>query len=301
MPALFASQKVQQALLASNWPRGVGYSDDWEGATSFLECRTASQKQPDESPAPVVAAVDADGDTPQGQGSFTWQEEDSDPAVAARAASQASSCSMGLAAMGQQLRNMRPGGRSNSFTAPGTGKGANHRRSQSLESNGHQQQQQLERIDALERADSTVSAVSNNSVKANRQGSTTSEDSRSIWHWGRGHSPSISQFVASPPSFVGSAPPTAGGPSPHSKKSGMGSRPRNLWLFQQLLSPRQEQQKLFSGLRVRMGVVTGEVERGTDLKSSNLYRNAQGEGAQCTSCLEFAQAQSLLRNQQGYV
>jgi hypothetical protein len=50
-----------------------------------------------------------------------------------------------------------------------------------------------------------------------------------------------------------------------------------LWLLQQLLSPRQEQQKLFSGLRVRMGVVTGEVERGQELKSSELYRNAQGE------------------------
>lgn len=194
---------------------------------------------------------------------------------------------MGLAAMGQQLRNMRPGGRSNSFTAPATGKGANHRRSQSLEFNDQQQPQ----LDAPQRVDSTVSAVSNNSgtnsVKANRQSSVTSEDSRSIWHWGRGHSPSISQFVASAPSFAGSAPPTAGGPSPHSKKSGMGSRPRNLWLFQQLLSPRQEQQKLFSGLRVRMGVVTGEVERGQDLKSSNLYRNAQGEKAQRPCCLEI--------------
>jgi hypothetical protein len=52
-----------------------------------------------------------------------------------------------------------------------------------------------------------------------------------------------------------------------------------LWLFQQLLSPRQEQGKLFSGLRVRMGVVTGEVERGQELKSSALYQRVQGKNA----------------------
>lgn len=49
-----------------------------------------------------------------------------------------------------------------------------------------------------------------------------------------------------------------------------------MWLFQQLLSPRQEQQGLFNGLRVRMGVVTGTVEHGQELKSSELYRMAQG-------------------------
>lgn len=54
----------------------------------------------------------------------------------------------------------------------------------------------------------------------------------------------------------------------------MGSKPRNL--LQQLLGPKQDQQVLFSGLRVRMGVVTGEVMRGQEVKSSDLYRRAQG-------------------------
>lgn len=54
----------------------------------------------------------------------------------------------------------------------------------------------------------------------------------------------------------------------------VGSKPRNL--LQQLLGPKQDQQVLFSGLRVRMGVVTGEVMRGQEVKSSDLYRRAQG-------------------------
>lgn len=282
--------QVQQALLQQSWPRGVAYDDDWEGATSFLDCRTASQQQPD---AEATSVAVAEAGTPQRSqhGSFSWHGEEPDPsaaAVAAGHASQASSCSMGLAAMGQQLLSLRPGGCSSSFTAAGASKGVGHRRSHSLDiGNTPDQQMQPERLD------STVSGISNNSARigavgavnesgsssvsrafqqAGRQISVTSDDSRSVWHWGRGHSPST--LARSPPSFGTGAP---AGPSPHSKKSALGSRPRNLWLLQQLLSPRQEQQKLFSGLRVRMGVVTGEVERGQELKSSELYRNAQGE------------------------
>lgn len=273
--------QVQQALLAHNWPRGVAYQDDWEGATSFLDCRSASQ-QPDD---PALGAAAAEAGTPQHGDSFSWQVGDADAAVAAGTASQASSCSMGLAAaMRQQLLNLRPGGRSSSFTASGGSTckpSAGHRRSHSQE-NGHGPDQQQQQTDLAERIDSTVSGVSSSSsARAARQASATPADSRSVWHHIRGHSPSSSQLAPSPPSFAGSAPPTGTGSaplSPHSRKSVLGSRPRNLWLFQQLLGPRQEQQKLFSGLRVRMGVVTGTVERGQELKSSALYRSAQGEG-----------------------
>lgn len=287
--------QVQQALLQQSWPRGVAYDDDWEGATSFLDCRTASQQQPDEGTSAAAEAGTLQRSQPD---SFSWHGDESDPsaaAVAAGEASQASSCSMGLAAMGQQLLSLRPGGRSSSFTMASAGKGAGHRRSHSMD-NGNAHDQQAQQQEVPERQDSTVSGISNSSARigavgavnesgtssvskafqrAGRQISVTSDDSRSLWHWGRGHS----TFAPSSPSY-GTGAPAGSGLGPHSKKSALGSRPRNLWLFQQLLSPRQEQQKLFSGLRVRMGVVTGEVERGQELKSSALYRNAQGEAVQ---------------------
>jgi hypothetical protein len=39
----------------------------------------------------------------------------------------------------------------------------------------------------------------------------------------------------------------------------------------------QQQLRLFSGLRVRMGVASGVVRRGEQVKQSQVYRMAQGE------------------------
>jgi hypothetical protein len=116
------------------------------------------------------------------------------------------------------------------------------------------------------------------------QNSSVSEDwgSRGFRGWGRALSLGPSASSAMSTFSWGTTPPggvqtqTPSGSSSREKGNRGGSKPRNLWLFQQLLSPRQEQGKLFSGLRVRMGVVTGVVERGQELKSSALYQRVQG-------------------------
>lgn len=74
-----------------------------------------------------------------------------------------------------------------------------------------------------------------------------------------------------------------------------------MWL-QQLLNPGQQPGSgsrvaaaaggglgsgLFHGLRVRMGVATGVVMRGEDVKNSSLYKRAQGEDSCCCCCCHF--------------
>eukprot|EP00775_Hariotina_reticulata_P004239 gene4239-4489_t len=51
-------------------------------------------------------------------------------------------------------------------------------------------------------------------------------------------------------------------------------RRRNQWL-QQLLTPRNQQLQLFAGARVRVGVATGYVAQGQEVKNSQLYKVAQ--------------------------
>jgi hypothetical protein len=43
-------------------------------------------------------------------------------------------------------------------------------------------------------------------------------------------------------------------------------------------NPHLEEGMLFNGLRVRMGVVTGDVPSGTPIKNSALFQLAKGEG-----------------------
>lgn len=66
------------------------------------------------------------------------------------------------------------------------------------------------------------------------------------------------------------------------------SRRKATWL-QQVLSPGQQrsnQAALFRGLRVRMGVSTGVVRKGEEVKSSALYKTAQGK----ISCWAWGQS-----------
>lgn len=237
--------QVQQALLQQNWPSAVTYNDDWEGAASILDCRSASSQQ-----AAGPEAVEADEPSHHSRGSLTWQGEEAEAAAAPRAP--------------HGKGSPQPARSSNSFTQA--------------------QQQQVS-----QRTDSTLSGATNSSSTGfvvhaaggsgagnARQLSGTSADSRSPWFWGRASSPSmLAPAAALQHSYVSSVAGAPMGGSGSSKKHAA-PRPRNMWLFQQLLAPRAVQQKLFCGLRVRMGVVTGIVERGQDLKSSDLYRHAQG-------------------------
>lgn len=146
---------------------------------------------------------------------------------------------------------------------------------------------------------SSRSAFAASSPGHARQLSVASEDARGFWGgWGKGeHNNSGAGRLGGAAS--GGSYSTAGAPLSSSKKSMLGgSRPRNLWLFQQLLSPRshEPQKQLFNGLRVRMGVVTGVVQRGQDLKASELYRHAQGGRPRMRSwvvALLSAQSQQL--------
>jgi hypothetical protein len=111
----------------------------------------------------------------------------------------------------------------------------------------------------------------------------------SVWLPWRVQSNTLSELGALGSITPGATPPAAAAGGWHdagSKRSMIGAlhRPRNMWLLQQLLGPRQEQQRLFRGLRVRMGVATGEVARGSDLKGSSMYRRAQGEQLVVRSC-----------------
>jgi hypothetical protein len=58
------------------------------------------------------------------------------------------------------------------------------------------------------------------------------------------------------------------------------------WLQQQLLLQGGEQVVLFRGLRVRMGVATGVVAKGREVKNSAVYKTAQGEV--CSAEADFA-------------
>lgn len=309
--------QVQQALLQQSWPRGVAYHDGWEGATTVLDCTTAASQQPDAAAAalagtsldeaPTAAAALGEVGTPQRSqpGSFSWTPREDAAGLAETSLPSSSSNSLQGLGAGAGVSTPRQGsglippclrsGKSSSFTVAGTaGKTLLHKRSRSLDNGSPTDQQH---------GDSTTGAVVSaqggititpeppGALVVNtsglqglgrgqgRQDSVSSDEwGRALRGWGlRGHSPSGNAPSASASFATTMAGATVGGGGSGREKSRVGSRPRNLWLFQQLLSPRQEQGKLFSGLRVRMGVVTGEVERGQELKSSALYRSAQGE------------------------
>jgi hypothetical protein len=224
--------------------------------------------------------------------------------VAVAEVSQGSCGSFG--AWGPPLRQ-QSSGRSSSFTATAAAGGltaaggsaaSSCRRSHSLDNTAQQlYQQQLRHLAVVEGSAGSgeTSAVStsltshpNPSARQVSTVSSTQQDSRSIWPWARSSSPidisltaaaavpsfAVSTATASAAAEPASAPAAA---ASSSRKSVVGSKPRNL--LQQLLGPKQDQQALFSGLRVRMGVVTGEVMRGQEVKSSDLYRRAQGMSA----------------------
>jgi hypothetical protein len=54
-------------------------------------------------------------------------------------------------------------------------------------------------------------------------------------------------------------------------------RGQDAWLQQQLMVQGGSQKVLFRGLRVRMGVATGVVAKGREVKNSAVYKTAQGE------------------------
>jgi len=263
-PSRFYHQRcyqVQQALLQQSWPSDVTYHDDWEGVSSLLECRPGKHSAGGDGSThggTAAAALEAPG-------SFTWQqdEEHADPAAAGpvpgTAAGQFRSSIDSSVLQGDPQR-----------IDSTVSQGSNHSNSKSLAA---------VRTGRAELADGPTSpGMSPNTATRMfrsqgifRQNSAFSDEMKSPWQlWGRSSSPSM---LAPAASCVSAGPQCS---SSGSRKNVLSGRPRNLWLFNQLLGSRPEQQKLFSGLRVRMGVVTGEVERGQELKSSNLYRAAQG-------------------------
>lgn len=256
--------QVQQALLQQSWPSDVTYHDDWEGVSSLLDCRpgkhgAGADTSTHGGTAAAAAALEA-------LGSFTWQqEEDADPAavgspVPGTTAGQfRSSIDSGVLQGDPQRIDST------------VSQGSNH--SSSSKSLAAVRAGRAELVDGP-----TSPGMSPNTATRMfrgqgifRQNSASSDEMKNHWQlWGRSSSPSM---LAPAPSCVSAGPQYN---SSGSRKSVLGGRPRNLWLFNQLLGSRPEQQKLFSGLRVRMGIVTGEVERGQELKSSDLYRAAQG-------------------------
>jgi hypothetical protein len=73
-------------------------------------------------------------------------------------------------------------------------------------------------------------------------------------------------------------PPTAGSSSSSSGFTADGGVDRQHvdWQQHATANSQQQQQRLFRGLRVRMGIATGLVAKGNSIKNSTVYKAAQG-------------------------
>lgn len=267
LPAvLTCTSQVQQALQQQAWPAGLHYPDPLQ------QLSTAAATDGDSTPAspPGVTAARTSSQQPQ------HQQQQLSPTRRA-------SLDQGL------LRWLN----STMSAAVGGGGSSSDRRLSDSSTNVLDSTPQTSQVSGS-RAD-VLQGLPNSAAS---QAAAAGAGAHPRWRLGHRGRQSLD---SSPYSYITTRDASPYSPSwiasnPFSSSSIAGTRQRNAWL-QQLLSPGryqagrggdrpgsqqlQEQQErlvrgLFRGLRVRMGVASGHVPKGQELRRSQVYRMAQG-------------------------